>query len=336
MSAIQLFAVQAKVSLADYATADTFRKKIDGLGAEIARLRRPGVPALAVFPEEIGAFLSYVDEPAAQTARTSSAAMARIALRHAGALAGVIARHRVWKPAVALLLLRSGSARRVYLEVFSRLAREHDLTVVAGSLLCADNLHGDGASDFLPASSRVFNVSYTFATDGRVLSTTRKVNLVPTVEDALGLSAGSEMDLGPSETPCGPVGTLICYDGFAVPHSAHEPGFCVAARRLSDLGAEILAQPSANPWPWDAPWPWNAGRTLTRSQQWLDEGLYAQLPGLARVRWVVNPQLVGQVHEHRFDGRSYIFHRDADGRVSIAAQAERIDAEEVVMLCSER
>jgi predicted amidohydrolase len=151
---------------------------------------------------------------------------------------------------------------------------------------------------------------------------TRKVHLVPTLEDTLPLTPGDADALRPIPTPCGRVGVLICYDGFAERHTAREPWFRPLGARLAAAGAEIIAQPSANPWPWNERWIFcDAGEHQLRCEQWLREGLFSQLAAMPGVRWVVNPQLLDTLLGSRFDGRSYVFGRDAAGRATIVAAA---------------
>jgi predicted amidohydrolase len=157
------------------------------------------------------------------------------------------------------------------------------------------------------------------------------VNLVPTQEDVVRLSPGLSEELEVVPTPFGRLGTLICYDGFREPHTSQEPSFVPAARVLDELGADIIAQPSANAWPWDGPWAFNApGEHQLRREQWFTEGLYAQLAALRRVRYAVNPQLVGTFFENVFEAPSLIFERVRPGEVRILAQAADPRAEDIL------
>jgi predicted amidohydrolase len=197
---------------------------------------------------------------------------------------------------------------------------------VAGSIILPDNANGIDAATLAPRGTRLFNLSYTFAPDGRCVNVTKKVHLVPTLEDTLPLTGGRAGDLDGIDTPCGRVGVMICYDGFREPHTDREPGFTALGARLAACGVEIVAQPSANPWPWNERWPFcDDGEDQLRREQWLNEGLYSQLPAMPGVRYAVNPQLIGDILGTRFDGRSYVFARAVDGSVHVVAAA-RADA----------
>lgn len=333
MSALDLFAVQPLIMPDDYASADAFAAKHASLAERISGIRRAAGsagPALAVWPEMVGTFLSIAGQDL-RGCRTTDEAMRRVAFRRLPSLLAAMVRGRTRHLAPGLLTALSPGMHRAYFSTFSRIAREHDLWVVAGSLLLPRNRYGDGAERFAPADARVYNTSYTFAPSGECVAVTRKVNLVPTQEDVLHLAAGTVTDLGPVETPFGRLGTLICYDGFAEPHTEREPTWASCAPALDALGVTVMAQPSANAWAWDEPWVFNApGEHLLRREQWFSEGLFSQLGSLRSVRWVVNPQLVGRVLDNVFEGPSLILARSDDGRVETLAEAKDPRGEDVL------
>jgi predicted amidohydrolase len=170
------------------------------------------------------------------------------------------------------------------------------------------------------------------------VNVTHKVHLVPTLEDTLPLVPGSANDLDAIDSPCGRIGVMICYDGFREPHTGTEPHFCPLGPRLVAAGVEIVAQPSANPWPWNEPWVFaEPDERQLRREQWLREGLFSQLPSMVGVRYAVNPQLIGDLLGTQFDGRSYIFARAADGevRILVAAASETLAAASEEILIAE-
>ena len=90
----------------------------------------------------------------------------------------------------------------------------------------------------------------------------------------------------------------------------------------------IVANPAANPWPWHERWPPpglpSATPAESREAQWQREGLPASLAEWQFARWGVTAQLVGQLLDLHFDGRSEILERDGDS-VRRLARAERAD-----------
>ncbi|MHB8247160.1 MAG: nitrilase-related carbon-nitrogen hydrolase [Acidimicrobiales bacterium] len=332
MPEVDFFAVQPRITLADYESVGTFSRKHRRLAEQVAEMRSSkAVPALVVWPEMVGAFLGLVG--VAELARgcgSTEAAMRKIALRMLPQLVATALRHRVVATRRLVLTALAPKVWDAYRSTFSDIARDFDLWVVAGSALLPRNALGDDSASFRPSDARVFNTSLTFAPSGRVVAATRKVNLVPTQEDLLGLSAGAAEDLSVVETPFGSLGTLICYDGFVEPHTSHEPSFTPCGPMLDRLGAVVVAQPSANAWAWEEPWEFNEpGETLLRSEQWFAEGFAAQLGSLASVRWCVNPQLVGSVLDNTFEAPSLILERSGDD-VRVIARAADPRCEEIV------
>lgn len=344
MTTVEIAACQVYVTAADYTSQARFEAMLaragDKLDAARARDDHGAFrhPCLAVFPEMIGAFLPLAGRAGAvRGARTTDGALTRVALTSLPSLIGAMARHGATSPTIGFLLAESPEVWRLYRGAFGRFARAHQCWVAAGSAILPRNLHGDLADRFAPADSRVYNTSFTFAPDGRQVGCTRKVNLVPTLEDQLGLSAARADELSPVDTPFGKVGTLICYDGFREAHTGGEPGFRALAARHDRAGCAVIAQPAANPWPWEGPWIFaDPGETKLRREQWIDEGLLAQLadPSLHSIRYAATAQLLGEVFENRFDGRSQLIARD-EGGARLIAEAKRadrsIEAEEVVL-----
>jgi len=328
-TSIELIAVQPFMQLADYREVDAFCAKIAALTERIAAARACDLrgrfrhPALVVFPEHIGTFLSiagYGDF--AEDGDDMDTILRRVVLRRPWRFLSAMVAHRTLSPSAAVLLAESAKMHRAYRRAFQESARRLDATLVAGSIILPDNAAGLDADELRPESNRLYNLSYTFAPDGRCVNVTRKVHLVPTLEDTLPLVPGPADALTPIESPCGRVGVMICYDGFREPHTDGEPDFCALGPRLAAAGVEIVAQPSANPWPWNEPWVFcENGEHQLRREQWLREGLFSQLPTMPGVRYAVNPQLIGDLLGTRFDGRSYIFARAADGTTTILAAA---------------
>lgn len=320
MSELDLFAVQAHIRPATYRSERAFRETTRRYVEECARSRQAGTPALLVFPENYGAFLALTVLGGLSTRMPTvdSAFALGIAQRP---LAFARALRRVGRAHVqrAALLVLTREISEIYHATFADLARAHGATIVAGSAL----LEGPDA--------QVYNASVTFAEDGSVAACTRKVNLVPEIEDGIGLTPNHGGATEVAHSAVGTVGTLICYDGFQVPHTAHEPDWRPVGGGFADQGVHVVAQPSANPWPWRGAWVHRRpGEETLRCEQWASEGFEARLTQLAGVRYGVTAHLVGTILDQRFEGRSAIYARSAEGAVRIVAQAEREDAGEVV------
>lgn len=334
---VDLFAVQPRVSLEDYASPETFAARHRALAARVDALRerdaagRPVRPALAVWPEMVGAPLGVAGHlervRGCATTEEAMAVVSRAEWRRV--LRGLRVRPRSRAEALHVAVARA--VHRTMWSTFRGIARDFGLWLVAGSALLPESRRGPDTPDFAPVSARTYNTSATFSPEGACLALTRKVNLVPTQEDVLGLTAGRAEVLPVVDTPFGRLGTLIGYDGFCKPYTQDESDFTPAALLLDGLAVDIIAQPAANPWPWDEPWAFNApGETQRRSEQWFDEGLFTQLRELTHARYVVNPQLVGGYFENAFEAPSLILERRGPGDVVVLARAADPRAECVV------
>jgi predicted amidohydrolase len=338
MEPVELYAVQPRITIDDYASATAFAAHHRRLAEQIDAQRErdadgtPLRPALAVWPEMVGTFLGLLGRvDAVRGCATAEQAMTRIAVRSAPRLLATMLRHRCLDAQRALFAALAPAIHRVYHDTFSAIAAEHDLWVVAGSTILPRNRLGDESVDFEAADTTLHNTSYVFSPHGALSAVVRKVNPVPTQEDVLGISGAPAQDLRPLETTFGPLATLICYDGFSEAHTSDEPEFVACGPVVDDLGAQVVAQPSANAWSWDAPWAFNdEGEDLLRCDQWFREGMHDQLATLRSVRYVVNPQLVGAVLDAHFEAPSLIMERTEDGEVVTRARASSISEEEIL------
>ncbi len=329
---IDLFAVQAACTLRDYLSPEAFDAKIFSFADEIRQRRGDSsTPAVVVFPENIGLFLAGQGAGNEILAcRTSDDAFKLLGRRFLKDVLWAMVRYRVTDPKAAFWLARASAVRDTMIRSFSRFALETRSWVVAGSASLPHNKFGLVLRPFAAANGRVYNMSLTFGPDGRLLAETPKLNLVPELEDTIGLSRGNPTDVTGVDVAGARLATAICYDGFRCAHTQNEPDFTPLIPLLDRMGVDIVAQPSANPWPWEAPWHFALeGDTRLRREQWSGEGSFSVLPNMSRVAWVVNPQLAGDLLDLHFEGRSAIYARQ--GReASVLAEAATIDRDEVV------
>jgi len=320
---MHLIAVQPRMAVDDYRSAEAFRAKLDRLYSKIVHARTSAADAdsaLVVFPEVIGSYLMLAGQDVPDDASLDGA-IARIALARFRQVLGTAFARRIVSPSAAVLSTLSGDAGAVYVDAFSELASRLGAHVVAGSCIVPDE-----------ASGRPYNTSFHFDPTGRVIARTRKVNLVPVIETGIGLKPGRAEDIPIVDTGAAKVATLICYDGYSEPHTQKEPDWVHVAPLVATRGAQILAQPASGPWPWDAPWAYNEpGEALMRPQQWRQEGLHGQLPRLEGVRFTISAQLLGNVLGMAFEGKSEILERTAAGEVRVLAEAP--SATEECVLC---
>ncbi|AEJ41918.1 hypothetical protein TPY_3766 [Sulfobacillus acidophilus TPY] len=307
------------MTVQDYRSESAFFQKMAGLFEVADRQRDPALPAVIVWPEDLATFLLLTDvPPALLQARTLDEAFERIGKAHGPALVATLLRYRARSLKQAFFLWGSARVWRIWFRTMSELARRYRMTVVAGSALVAANRWGLVASPYAPASRHVYNLSLTFDPDGRAMQLTPKVNLVPTQEDQLGLTAGRPEAVSAVRLPdtSAVLATAICYDGFQVAHTDSEPDFYNVMAYLDQQGVQILAQPSANPWWWDQPWPLRP--SVIRADQWQNESAIAQLGESRSIAVIINSHLIFDFLDLHFDGQSVIAARHGSSVVKLA------------------
>jgi len=320
---VALAAVQVRLDVADLDDPDAFRASMLAHGERAADATAGAEHRLFVFPENLGHFSLLAFAPASARSRaTVDAAVGRFAASRPLSLLRAMIEYRTVSPKRGTLLALAPRAEPLLHATFSQIARRCAATVVAGSYLRAR------------ADGQVLNSSCTYDPRGRRVAITDKVNLVPAQEDSspagLGLTRGDPDAVPLVDTGWGRVATLICYDGFCEPHTRGER-FAWMGQRVDAAGGDVIANPSANPWPWDSGWVHaEPGEHLLRRDQWRTEGLPATLAALQRVRYGVTAHLAGRILDQTFEGRSEILER-RDGGVHVLVQAATIDESEVVV-----
>lgn len=331
---LDLFAVQPFMTLADYASEDAFFWHLHRLLRQAQSMRREDA-ALVVLPEDLATFLALAEAPkSVRDAPTLDAAFSIIGRTELFPLMSAMVRWRTLRLPVAFFHLVAPHVYGVWFRTMSRLASEFQLTLVGGTALLPPNQLGYQDDRFAARGARIYNLALTFGPEGRVVSVTTKRNLVPTQEDRLYLARGAPTPPEPVAVGSHRLGVAICYDAFTVPHTQHEPGFEPQVPRLRALGADVIAQPSANPWPWKEPWVFRQGEDhRSRREQWQQEGLREAMRREPTIRAGVVSQLLAALFDTHFDGQSAIYVREGDAVLTVveAAQGDaRPEAETVI------
>jgi predicted amidohydrolase len=269
---------------------------------------------LVVMPEAIAlAALVALAPPGARETGSFAQLLARSALRRPlSALRGALDA-RTLEPRHAALVGLAPDVDRWMHATFARAARRYRVHLVAGSHLRVDD------------RGEVVGTSETFDPDGRRLATTDKVNLLVGLEDrsrgGLGLARGDATRMPRIATPFGALSVLIGYDAFVRADSPHERFVALGPTIAARGGVAVIANPAANPWPWDRALDPDGG---TCAERWRTRGLPATLAAGPVARWGVTAHLVGRVLDLVFEGQSEII-RDADGTVEVVARAGHHD-----------
>lgn len=312
-----LAAVQLEIGSEVLSSPSIYRLHLEAATARAVAAMPDADAKLVVLPELAGHLALYaLAPPAARRAKTLASALASSAVRRPLDVLRGVATTRLLDARHAVLAALAPDGERWWKSVFGPLAKQLGVYLVAGSHL---RLGIDGA---------LTNSSLLFGPDGKLLSTTDKVNLVPGVEDgargALALARG-DVQVPIVDTPLGRVATLISYDAFREPHTRTERFVAMGSQLAERAGVAIVANPAANLWPWQGPWKFNEpGESLSRAEQWQLEGLCGSLAQAPFARVGITAHLVGNVLDLAFEGASEIVERTGDG-VRLLARAERHD-----------
>ncbi|MBI2874811.1 MAG: hypothetical protein HYY09_06960, partial [Firmicutes bacterium] len=329
--------------------AASFQAKVRSLLDGVRRTVETGLPTLVAFPEDVGTpcFLcgTGVVRPEEEDSVPLDRVIARLARKHLPKVLMTRIRHRVgWVR--ALMLVRARETARVYFDVFRGAARDYGYYIAAGSACLPEwvipspdpcrvgsghqGSYRQESSLRSPDPAAVYNIAFLFGPDGRLAGWQKKVNLLDLEgPGGLDLSPGTLEELRVIDTSAGRLGTAVCLDAFELP----------VRRRLLELGARILVQPSANPKAWTAEqqedWLRGAhnavrgelsspdrssapagsrGSTAEAGKGWdgsNGEGTLTAGTGvLDRFAYAVNPMMVGSLFGLGFEGQSAVIWDD--------------------------
>ncbi|MBT9258693.1 MAG: hypothetical protein KM310_02895 [Clostridiales bacterium] len=283
---IQLVAVQYRFSAEEYVIPGKFRQHVDAIMKKVKARLDPRVPALVVFPEDIGTFL--VLQGAGRKVLEAPGLGAAVETFVKDNLVYIFprkARLGVSYPR-AIFLWKGPEMAREYFSVFSDMAKTYGVYIQAGSIVLPDTQIRDGQVYVAQKGKEIYNVAFLFGPDGKVLGQQKKVHLIE-------LEGPAGLDIVPApldqihviDTPLGKVGIAICLDAFEED----------VLDRLVDEGARILLQPSANPGEWSE---W-------QRKDWL-RGSYKAVMEDGRFPYAVNPMMTGNIFDLGFYGQSSV------------------------------
>ncbi len=278
-----LLAVQPYMLPEDYASAGRLCEKLSGYLEAARQSGWINARTIAVLPEYIGTWLVAAGENVKvyQADRIESA-MRLLALRHISPfLKAFLSSREKDRVTASLFRMRAGQMARDYTQVFSGLARQFGITLVAGSILLPSPRVTDG--QVTAGNGPIYNVSAVFKPDGQA-HLTLAFKEFP-IDSELPFIKPWMPDPGVTapvfETPAGRLGVLVCADSW----------YPEAYARLKKGGVEVVAVPSfaTGNGQWQIPWggyngaltpedvdPGDAGR-LTEGQAWQKYALAGRL-----------------------------------------------------------
>jgi len=307
----------------DYAAEATFYAKLDSYLQAARQNGWVGERTVVVWPELIGAWLVAAGESQRVfQARTLSAAMRSLVLRHALPFVGKLAFAREKDRLVASLFrMKAWQMARLYQAAFSRLACQYGVTVVAGSIYLPSPYVDEGqvrAGGYRSTggyrSAGLYNTSAVFRPDGQAHSLLAR-KCYPIASEQAFVAAAPVAELPVFETPAGRLGVLVCADSW----------YPQAYARLKAAGAEMIAVPSlaAGAGIWEKPWGGyiSADRPqdvdladvgqITEGQAWHKYALAARI-GASGARCGVNVFLHGELWDLGVDNGNSLAVREGE------------------------
>jgi predicted amidohydrolase len=288
----QLVAVQMKLNIDDFYSQQSFEKKIEGLMREVADKIDAEYPVLVVFPEDVGLMLIALEhQQTLSTAQTIEDAIKKMTMKYFLPLVWYRLRYNIsWVP--ALYYYRSKAIAQAYFDTFSSLAEKYQAYIVAGSIPLphyqmsnGEVLYQEGA-----LSPEIYNSSYLFGPDGKVIGFQDKVHLLELEQEGgLHLTPGKLEDIKVFDTKIGRLGIAVCLDSFQED----------VIDKLREQEADILIQPSANPLLWEE---WQQEEWLESSYKFTYESGY--------FKCAINPMMNGEFFDLSFYGQSSIISRE--------------------------
>ena len=206
----------------------------------------------------------------------------------------LLLRERV-SPIRALQLADADTNAELYLRTCQALAREYGVYLCCGSAPLPRYYRQGRRVRRVPGV--LTNQTVILAPDGHLIGATDKVHLTPDEQTGgVDLTPGDLNDMHVYPTPVGDLGVAISLDAFREDVLGH----------LGAQGCTVLLQPDANGAPWTSleGLPPDPAQLRDQPLAWLDSSWKATTGG--RVRYAVNPMVVGNLLDMTFDGQSAI------------------------------
>jgi hypothetical protein len=230
----------------DYATKKSFFSKLNGYLLAAQREKWLGEKTILVFPEYIGTWLVLAGEDEAVfQSRTLTSAERGMVFRHPlKFVTSWLKSPEKGRAEAAFFRMKANQMAEIYQDVFSQLARDYSVTIVAGSIvLPAPQISSEG---LILTEGPLQNVSVIYRRDG-----TPEPHLIrksfPTSSELPFTTPASTNDIPSFETPVGRLGVLICADSW----------FPQAYIPLKEQAIDLLAVPSFDVFgmeKWNQPW----------------------------------------------------------------------------------
>ena len=302
-----LLGIQPLLFPTDYQSPERLHRKLAAYLQHARDLGLLNAKTVVVLPEHVGTWLMVSGEKdELYQAATFDEAMNWLAASNP------LPFLRAWvmakgdsRVADAHLRMKAKNMARQYQALFGGLAREFQVTLVAGSIVLPEPRVEDGSLKI--GRGPLYNASLVFGRDGLPLGQPQR-QISPSVEERTFIQADAEQTLKVVDTPAGRLGILIGNDSWY-------PG---NYRTLNEQGATLIAVPAfvSGRGTWDKPWRGYQGPStpseislkpgeLSEGQAWHRLTLTSQQP-ISQARAGISVFLRGQFWDRGNAGQSFL------------------------------
>jgi hypothetical protein len=229
-----IIGMQPYLTANDYANEAGFYQQLDLYMAEARSKGFISPRTIVVFPEYIGSWLVAAHEKKKvynPDLTISEALSLQVTSNLFRFLPAYFNSNSADKPKEALFRMKQAEISKIYQAVFSRLAKEYSVTIVAGSAVLADPAVTEEGK-ITTGNGKLYNTSAVFNTEGKVLKPLIK-KIFP-ISDEQGFTCAADTSQSPVfNTPAGRLAVLVCADSW----------FPAAYQNLNNK-ADVIAIPS--------------------------------------------------------------------------------------------
>lgn len=302
-----IIGIQPYLRNADYANEASFYQVLQVYTEKAKQAGLLSSKTILVFPEYIGTWLVAVNEKRsiyASGATINDAMQLEVLSNLPAFLPAYLSSRGSDRAKEALFRMKQSAISGIYQRVFSRLAREYGVTIVAGSVVLADPVVTENGL-LITGKGPLYNTSAVFDTSGKILKPLVK-KLFP-IADEQGFTANGDTNAIPVfQLRSGNLAVLVCADSW----------FPAAYRSIAGK-ADIIAVPSlgGSDTVWQQPWLGYNGfppppdvdtakdyHHITEGEAWVKYAMPRRAPA-AGIRIGMNVFFTGKIWDMQPEGR---------------------------------
>lgn len=307
--------IQPFMEVGDYATEGRFQQKIQ-FYFDQAHQKGWLIPnrTVVVLPEYIGSWLVALNEKTAiYEEKNIQDAMTTMVSSHVFGFvkAYFLAPDVKDKIQYSVFAMKAEQMAIVYQKVFSELAQQYKVTVVAGSILLPNPKVENGRLKVY--NGDLANITAVFRPDGQIYEQLVKKSF-PTADESTFVCTNKPDEIPVFDTPIGKMGVLICADAW----------YSASYKTLKQKGAKFIVVPSysnGNGY-WAKPWSGYSGSEtpkelvkdvgqITLEQAWLKHAMGGRAKPEAGITKGLNVFLRGNLWDLGTDGRTIVLNDSA-------------------------